>query len=625
MTDEPGGAGPPASAPTARPVRSRPAPKGGAKNATPGSVRLATWLDQRTGYSTLVKLIADEPISGGARWWYVFGAVLTFLLALEFLTGMLLATAYAPSVSTAWASTAFIQDTLTLGWFIRGLHSFGSSAMIVLAGLHLAQVLIFGAYKAPREMNWLIGLAMLGLLLLFALSGYGLPWDDRGYWAKQVETSIIGTIPVLGLWLQTLLQGGASYGNYTVTHFYAIHTYLLPALIIVLLVGHILLVRKHGVTPRWGMQETALARATQPYWPHQALRDTSACGVTFVILAMLVIKLHGADLDGPVDPSGSYQARPEWYALPLYQLRKYFEGSLEMIATMVIPSVYALLLCALPWLDRGPGRNPRRRKSVMIGALLGAGALGVLGYLPLRHDRQDPSFRRSRAEADARARLARTLAKSGVQPEGGIAVFRNDPMFHARDLWTEHCANCHSFAGVGGKEAPDFRGYNSRAWIAAFLRNPDGPLFMGGAKIERGMKPVEGTDDELRALTELVYAETGAPDVDPTLVEAAEPLISEKDCDSCHERDGAGQNVGPNLKGRGTLSYLVDVISDASDPRLFGKKNKMPRFAGKLSPEDIGELARFVLTESKQHESDPREADTREADPREADPNKAKP
>jgi len=563
-----------------------------------GVARLSMWLDRRTGYSTLVKLIVDEPIPGGARWWYVFGAILTFLLGSQFLTGVLLSTAYAPSASTAWASTVFIQDTLPLGWFIRGLHSFGSSAMLVLAGIHLFQVLIFGAYKAPREITWLAGLAMLGLLLAFALTGYALPWDEKGYWAKQVETGIVGTIPLVGPLAQRLLQGGASYGNYTVTTFCAIHTALLPSLIVVLLVLHILLVRKHGVTPRWGIDEAALARRTETYWPHQASRDTTACGLVFVVLGLIVIKTHGADLEGPVDPSGSFLARPDWYALPLYQLRRYFEGSLELIGTLVIPGIGALVLAGLPWLDSAEGRDPRRRKTVMAGAMAGLLGLGVLSYLPLRHDRADPSFKKARAEAGDRARRARQLARDGVPPEGGMAVFRNDPRFHSRELWNEHCANCHSFTGEGGKEAPDLKGYNGRAWIEGFLRDPQGRLFMGTANLEKGMKPVLGTKEELHALTELVYAQTGAADADRSLVIAAESLFSQKDCDSCHDRDGTGQNTGPNLRGRGTLPYLVDVITDAGDARLFGKRNKMPSFANKLSPEEIGELAQFVLLES---------------------------
>lgn len=612
MTGEPPGSPRPSTPAPAPAPLPRNLPQRYAAVATvkaPLAARLATWLDQRTGYSTVVRLITDEPIPGGARWWYVFGAVLTFLLALEFLTGMVLASAYAPSVTTAWASTAFIQDTLALGWFIRGLHSFGSTAMIVLAGIHLAQVLIFGAYKAPREMNWLVGLAMLGLLVVFALTGHGLPWDERGYWATQVETSIVGTVPLVGSWLQTLLEGGNSYGNYTVTRFYALHTFLLPSAIVFALAVHLFLVRRHGVTPRWNRDEAALAQTTQSYWPGQALRDTTACGVTMVILAMVVIKTHGAPLDAPVDPLASIQARPEWYALPLFQLRHYFGGALELVGTMVIPGVAAMLLAALPWLDAGPSRDPLRRKLVMVGALFGAAALGVLGYLPLRQDQGDALLQRARTEAAARSRRARELARGGVPPEGGLAVFRNDPLYPARELWDEHCAECHAFTGGRGDgdasppkgpgpRGPDLKAYNTRQWIEGFLRSPDSPRFMGGAKLDDGMKAVVGTDQELRALTELVYAETGATDVDRNLVESAESLFSDKDCDSCHYRDGTNENTGPNLKGRGTLPYLIDIIADSADRRLYGEKAKMPRFADKLSPDEIAQLARFVLTEA---------------------------
>lgn len=561
---------------------------------------LRAWLDNRTGYSTLVRLLLDEPIPGGARWWYTFGAVLTFLLGVEMLTGVLLATVYAPAATTAWASTAYIQDTLPLGWFVRGLHNFGSSAMLALAGVHLLQVLLFGAYKAPREMTWLGGLFMLALLLAFALTGYGLPWDETGYWAKQVEAGILGSAPLVGPALQHLLQGGPAFGTVTLTHFYALHVFLLPAALGVALVAHLALVRRHGLTPRWGRDEAALARATQPYWPHQALRDTTVSGVVLIVLALLVIRSHGADLSGPADPNASIQARPEWYALPLFALRMLLGGALENVATLLVPALAAMTLAALPWLDRGPRRDPRRRPLIMLGTLVGLAGLGALASVPIRADRVDRGLQVANAEIAARARLARALAQEGVLPEGGLAVYRNDPSYAARELFREHCATCHGFTGEpSGKEGPDFKGYNSRAWIERFLRNPDGPLHMGGAQLENGMRPVRGDDTELRQLTELIYAETGAPDVDDAAVEAAQSLFSEKDCDSCHERDGESANVGPNLKGRGTLSYLVDLIADPSDPRLFGKKNKMPRFAGKLTPEEIADVARFVLTESR--------------------------
>jgi len=149
------------------------------------------------------------------------------------------------------------------------------------------------------------------------------------------------------------------------------------------------------------------------------------------------------------------------------------------------------------------------------------------------------------------------------------------------------------------KAGPDLKGYGTRAWIAGFLHDPRAPGYMGRANIERGMKPAEVTPDELADLTELIYAETGARDVDRARVERARPLIAGKDCDSCHDLDGTTGNTGPNLKGYATLAYVVDVIADASEERLYGPKNQMPRFANVLTPDEIADLARFVLAEAR--------------------------
>src|SRR4029079_11345735 len=138
---------------------------------------------------------------------YVFGSVLTFILMNQLITGVLLAMYYSPSSSTAWASVAFIQDQVDLGWFIRGLHSNGASAMVIVAGLHLLQTAVWGAYKKPREINWLIGVVMLALLLAFALTGYLLPWDQTGFWATKVATGIAGSSPGIGDQLQQVVQG----------------------------------------------------------------------------------------------------------------------------------------------------------------------------------------------------------------------------------------------------------------------------------------------------------------------------------------------------------------------------------------------------------------------------------
>src|SRR5215510_11331904 len=169
---------------------------------------ISDWFEERTGYRGVMKHALEEPVLGGASLAYVFGSVLLFLLLLQMTTGLLLAFYYAPSSTDAWASVAHIEDQVTMGWLVRGLHHHGASAMVIVAGLHLLQVAVWGAYKRPREMNWIIGVLLLGLILAFALTGYLLPWDQTGYWATKVATGIAGSSPLIGDQLKEALQGG---------------------------------------------------------------------------------------------------------------------------------------------------------------------------------------------------------------------------------------------------------------------------------------------------------------------------------------------------------------------------------------------------------------------------------
>src|SRR5690606_22842817 len=146
----------------------------------------------------LARDVADEPIPGGPSFAYVFGSVLAFCLVLQAVTGVVLALYYSPSATDAWASVAYVEDQVSMGWFVRGLHHHGASAMVIVAGLHVVQVALFGAYKRPRELTWWVGIALLGLVLAFALTGYLLPWDQTGYWATQVATGIAGLAPLAG-------------------------------------------------------------------------------------------------------------------------------------------------------------------------------------------------------------------------------------------------------------------------------------------------------------------------------------------------------------------------------------------------------------------------------------------
>jgi ubiquinol-cytochrome c reductase cytochrome b subunit len=208
------------------------------------------WLEKRTGIENLVDYALKENIPGGSRWRYVWGSTLTFAFMVQIITGFFLWSAYSPSAQTAWPSVYYIQHEMLGGWLLRGIHHFTAQVMILLLGLHLLQVVWDGAYRAPREMNFWFGLVLLNLVLALSLTGYLLPWDQKGYWATKVATNILGVAPVFGGALQRVLMGGTDYGHHTLTRFFALHAGVLPSLIMVLMVGHIYLFRRHGITAK---------------------------------------------------------------------------------------------------------------------------------------------------------------------------------------------------------------------------------------------------------------------------------------------------------------------------------------------------------------------------------------
>src|SRR6516165_7775663 len=190
------------------------------------------WLDDRTGYKSLVHEALYERIPGGARWRYVWGSTLVFAFTVQAITGIFLWMCYSPSGQSAWESTYWIQHELYGGWLLRGLHHFMAQAMVVLLVLHLMQVVIDGAYRAPREVNFWIGLVLMLLVLGLSLTGYLLPWDQKGYWATRVATNLTSLTPVVGKEMQQLVVGGPDYGHHTLTRFFALHAGVLPALLV---------------------------------------------------------------------------------------------------------------------------------------------------------------------------------------------------------------------------------------------------------------------------------------------------------------------------------------------------------------------------------------------------------
>ena len=412
--------------------------------------RVRDWLDSRTGFRALLKHLLDEPIPPGVGWWYVSGSVVLFLLAAQLITGIALAFFYSPSPDYAYDSVRFIMERVTFGGVLRGLHFFGASFIVVAAIVHMLRVVAFGSYKKPRELNWIVGVLLLLVILAFALTGYLLPWDQKAYWATTVTINIARSVPLVGDVLSGVLMGGTSLGALTLMRWYAAHVFLLPACLIALTVAHIYLMRRHGIS---GPIKTVPGPPT-PFYPYHALKDTLAVAVVFAVLLTVAIGFN-APLDPVADPTdAAYVPRPEWYFMSLFELLKYFPGRLEPVATVIIPALVIGLLILLPFLDRRPDREPRRRPLV-IGSFAfvftGITALTILGFrsTPSSSTAQQTAVQTDASGTGQRGSMMVEDVFKNVQALKGITV---DEFMGTMGLMSASlglcCSDCHPGAGT---------------------------------------------------------------------------------------------------------------------------------------------------------------------------------
>jgi ubiquinol-cytochrome c reductase cytochrome b subunit len=555
--------------------------------------KLSDWLEERTGYRTLLAHALDEEIRGGARWAYVFGSGLLAIFSVQVITGLLLMATYTPSVNDAWSSVFYIQHRVAAGWFVRGLHHYGAQAMVIVLGMHLLQVATYGAYKKPREVTWWFGLGLLGVVQGLALTGYLLPWDQKGYWATKVATNIAGTLPVIGPQIQTLIVGGAEYGQATLTRFYVLHVGVLPATLALLASLHMMLFRKHGATPPAGADLSKSDR----FYPAQLLRDLVFAVLVIGVIAILTEATHGAHLDAPADASVDYPPRPEWYFLFLFQLLKYIPGSMELVGTVVLPGVAGAFLFALPLLDRGESSRVRHRVKFLVPILLGGVGIVVLTSQSFADDAKDKDYQVAVADSHERAERAVVLAKQGIPPGGPLVMLQNDPMTYGADLYAQHCGSCHVLDGVGEREAPDHTGFGSRKWILGLLHDPRAKNYFGTTKIDDMKSMTKLGEGPLKAVTEFLFSrgrEPQDPAVDAALVTQGEAVFKDK-CMDCHmyEGDGDFNGIGgPDMTGYGSRTWIRKQIGNPES--IYGELNEMTAFAEDFSAHDLDMVTAFV-------------------------------
>lgn len=581
---------------------------------------LLDWLDQRTGYRKITHEALYENVPGGSRWRYVWGSTLTFALCIQAITGAVLWMAYSPGSQSAWESVYYIQHDMFLGWFVRGLHHFTAQAMIVLLALHLMQVLIDGAYKAPREVNFWTGLILLFLVLGLALTGYLLPWDQKGFWATRVVANITGITPLVGHQVQMLMVGGNDFGNETLTRFFAFHAGVLPGLIIILIVGHIYLFRRHGITAK----EPKL-KPDAAFWPDQVLKDAVACLAVLAAVLFLVLRYHGADLGAPTNPSEPYAAaRPEWYFLFLYQFLKYFPSGTEIWGAIIIPGVVVGFLFVMPFI--GKWKLGHRFNIGFVCALL-AGAM-MLTYLAVNEDRHNDRYKIAVEQAEQDTARVKQLIQThgGIPPSGAVSVLANDPLTQGPKLFAQNCASCHRYDGTNGlglkldpakETASDLKGFASRAWLAGLLDPATiaSLHYFGGTKFKDGdmvgfvKKDLSDLSPEKKAdLAKIIAAisaeaqlpaQKAADQKDTALIADGRQLLrTTASCLDCHQFQQPNPNAtGPDLTGYGSHEWLTAFLNDPAHQRFYGTLNdRMPAFGkqGALDPHAIGLLADWL-------------------------------
>ena len=374
--------------------------------------RIGRYIDERTGLGPVMRYVLDRRIPRGISWLHTFGSASLTLFILMVVTGMFLALNYAPSITDAHASTTYIQHQVPLGGFVLGLHYWGASAMVVLVAIHMLRVFFMGAYKFPRELNWMIGVIIFALVLLFAFTGYLLPWDNTAFFATRVGINIVASVPLLGNAMAALLSGGADIGAATLTHFYAIHVLFLPALVTALIAGHLFLVVRNGIAPLprrlkpAGRTRPAVlgdgpgamrARSAEledsapapvelgdSFYPRHVLMDAITSLLVLLVVVALALLFQVPD-SGNANPGNStFVPRPAWYFLAPFQLLKYVPGPLEALATAILPLIAGGALLLLPVLDSRRGRHPFDRPLVTaigIASLLAILALTLAGAI----------------------------------------------------------------------------------------------------------------------------------------------------------------------------------------------------------------------------------------------------
>jgi ubiquinol-cytochrome c reductase cytochrome b subunit len=410
---------------------------------------IAQWFEDRTGLWQRIKALAVHPVPPGVGWSYVFGSATLAIFLVQVVTGIALATMYVPSSGQAYQSLQYLSEQAPFGNLLRGVHYFGASAMVVLLVFHVIRIFLTGSYKFPREMNWISGSVLLFAVLGMGFTGQTLRWDQNAFWSLVVGAEQAGRTPFVGSRVGHFLLGGGTVVGDTLSRFFALHVFVLPGVIFLVVGLHLYLVIRNGISEppdpdrpvdRDGYRtwyKNLLEQQGEPFWPTAAWRDAVFGLAVVAIVLVLSLVVGPPQLGEPPDPSLLHaNPRPDWYFMWYFAVLALLPHGLEDYVILLAPLLGFLAFVLLPLVAPRGDRHPRKRPWALCLLVMVLAAIGALWIAGIQAD-WSPDF-------------------SAKPLTAGIIGTSSGPVARGGELFSDRgCIYCHTIEGHGGRRGPE--------------------------------------------------------------------------------------------------------------------------------------------------------------------------